>query len=147
MSGPGELLVLRLGLIAVIFVFVAAVALSLRGGLRSAHAPAPAGRRALRWRFVVLTPGETGLARGAEFVLAGSMVIGRDGRAGIVLPDSSVSVRHASIERSGPGWQLTDLGSTNGTFVEGRAVGRQGVILKARERVAFGNVVVQLTAE
>lgn len=146
MNGASELLLLRLGLIAVIFMFIAVVALTLRGGLSRAPQPAQAARQG-RWRLVVVSPGETGLRRGTEFVLAGSMVIGRDGRAGISLPDSSVSTRHAAIERAGPGWRLTDLGSTNGTLVEGRPVDGTGVIVRGRERIAFGNVVLQLDAE
>ncbi len=144
MTGPTELLVLRLALIGVIFLFVAVVALSMRGGLTTRErrtAPEPRGER---WRLVVVNPGETGIARGSQFELAGTMLIGRDGRAGISLPDGSVSTRHASIERTGSGWRLVDLGSTNGTFVNGRPVDGSGVLLRGREKVAFGNVVVQL---
>lgn len=143
MSGPTELLVMRLGLIAVIFVFVAVVAVSLRGGLASG-ATASTPVRASRWRLVVVAPGETGLTPGTEFVLAGAMVLGRDGRAGIVLPDASVSTRHASLERTRDGWRLTDLGSTNGTFVEDRPVNSRGVRVRAGDRVTVGNVTLQL---
>ena len=95
---------LRLALIAVIFLFVAIVAFSLRGSL--AIGPSriqPAAQR--RWKLVVTRPGVTGLAAGTEFVLAGAMVIGRDARSGITLPDDSVSTRHAQLERVRAGWK------------------------------------------
>lgn len=143
MSADAELLVLRLGLIALIFVFIAFVALSLRGGAAPARAAAPA-RSGRDWRFVVVRPGETGFARGAEFPLAGTMIVGRDSDAGVVFPDGSVSMRHARVERVDGGWRVSDLSSTNGTFVDGRPAGG-GVVIRKPSTVAFGNVVVQLT--
>jgi hypothetical protein len=145
MGGPTELLVLRLGLIAVIFLFVAVVALSLRGSIAPAGIR-PAPRAKTQWKLVVVTPGDSGLRRGAEFPLAGSMLIGRDTRAGIVIPDVSVSTRHATIERVTGGWRVTDLGSTNGTLVNGRGVPPEGAILRGAERIAVGGVVLQLSS-
>jgi hypothetical protein len=146
MSGPTELLILRLALIGVIFIFVAIVAVSLNGsvGRRAPAAAAPGPRTA---RLVVLRAGETGLPRGTQFVLAGVMVVGRDAEAGIVLSDSSVSTQHASIERVNGSWLVSDLGSTNGTFVEGKQVGRAGANLRPRGQVTFGNVVLQLLVD
>ncbi|TWU42043.1 GGDEF domain-containing protein [Novipirellula artificiosorum] len=48
--------------------------------------------------------------------------IGRDSDVDIVLPDSSVSRRHAEIRREGAGYFVRDLGSTNGTLVNEHAV-------------------------
>lgn len=143
MSGPTELLALRLGLIGVMFLFVAVVALSLRGSIVPAGVRGGA-RPKTAWKLVVVTPGDSGLRRGAEFALAGSMLIGRDTRAGIVIPDASVSTRHATIERVTGGWRVTDLGSTNGTLVNGRGVPPEGAILHGDERVSVGGVVLQL---
>lgn len=147
MSGETELLLLRLGLIAVLFMFVLAVALALRTGMMPVRAPAatsPARRHG--WRLVVVAPGETGLAPGSEFAVAGSMTIGRDATAGIVLGDPSVSARHAAIERVQGGWRLTDLGSTNGTSANGRRVGPSGVVLKGGDKIVLGAVVLRLAA-
>ena len=144
MSADAELLVLRLGLIGLIFLFIAFVAVSLRGSSVSASQGAPA-RRGREWRLVVVRPGETGFARGSEFPLAGTMVVGRDSSAGVILPDASVSMRHARVERVDSGWRVSDLSSTNGTFVDGRAAGSGGIVVRKAATVAFGNVVVQLT--
>src|SRR5680860_930462 len=45
--------------------------------------------------------------------------IGQGAESDIVLLDDSVSTRHARLEYSGGGWRITDLNSTNGTYVEG----------------------------
>ncbi|MGB4863206.1 MAG: FHA domain-containing protein [Tepidiformaceae bacterium] len=147
MTGATELLLLRLGLIAVIFVFIAVVSLSLRGSFAMPLRSTQGSARPRNWRMVVVGPGESGLARGAEFALAGNMLIGRDGRAGIILPDASVSTRHATVERAGGAWRLADLGSTNGTFVDGRRIGERGVTVRRGAKLTFGNVVLQLESD
>lgn len=48
------------------------------------------------------------------------VVIGRMSTNDIVLPDANVSRRHAQLERGESGWVLTDLGSTNGSHVNGK---------------------------
>jgi len=47
------------------------------------------------------------------------VVLGRDAECDIVLDDRRVSRRHAEIERVGAQWRISDLGSHNGTFVDG----------------------------
>ena len=48
--------------------------------------------------------------------------IGRLEGSDVVIPDPSVSALHAIIERYGDEWVLRDLGSTNGTFVNGERI-------------------------
>lgn len=64
---------------------------------------------------------------GALFPLSGTeMVIGRDTDAAISLPDHSLSRQHARIVRRDYLYSIEDLGSTNGTFVDGaRIAGRR----------------------
>ena len=50
------------------------------------------------------------------------MTIGRTAECEIRLTDTSVSRRHAEIRPSGDGWLVADLGSTNGTRVNGAVV-------------------------
>lgn len=51
----------------------------------------------------------------------GKLVVGRRG-GDLVLDDPMVSGRHAEIEALDDGWVVRDLGSTNGTMVDGRLV-------------------------
>ena len=48
--------------------------------------------------------------------------IGRHGDNGIILPDPQVSRHHAEIVMQGGRWVVSDLGSANGTFVNGQRV-------------------------
>ena len=47
------------------------------------------------------------------------LVVGRDAECGLVLEDAVVSKRHARLEWDGSGWRIEDLGSKNGTSVDG----------------------------
>jgi pSer/pThr/pTyr-binding forkhead associated (FHA) protein len=67
-------------------------------------------------------------------------LIGREPEAdGLVILDSTISRRHASLEMRGEHWMLSDLGSSNGTYVEGRALTSE-TPLRDGERVRFGAV-------
>ena len=52
------------------------------------------------------------------------MLVGRLAECQICLPDANVSRRHAAFIRLDDGWAISDLGSTNGTIVNGRPVER-----------------------
>jgi hypothetical protein len=143
-SDSTELLALRLGLIAIIFTFVLVTAFVLQSGVRTKPAAPDRPRRVVRGaRLVLVSPALTGLDPGAEFAVAGEMTIGRDPENGIVLADPSVSGRHATIARERGGFRLTDLGSTNGTFANGRPVDRRGVLLLGGEQITLGSVVLR----
>jgi FHA domain-containing protein len=68
---------------------------------------------------------------------ADPLVIGRLPECGVVLQDSNVSRRHAELRRVGEGVVLTDLGSTNGTRVNGATVREQ--ILTSGDEVGVGS--------
>lgn len=52
----------------------------------------------------------------------GETVVGRDAKAGLALEDARISRRHALLTRSGSRVVVSDLGSRNGTFLNGRRV-------------------------
>jgi ABC-2 type transport system ATP-binding protein len=84
-----------------------------------------------------------GREAGREFALTGSLLVGRDPGADVVVDDSEASARHASFVLVDGGVAVEDLGSTNGTFVNGRRVsGSQR--LAAGDRVQLGNTVVEV---
>ncbi len=53
-----------------------------------------------------------------------TIAIGTHPSNDVVLDDTTVSRRHATITRKAGGFELADLGSTNGTFVNGRRLSR-----------------------
>ena len=59
------------------------------------------------------------VAGGAGFELDAQAVIGRDAECGVRLDGEGVSRRHARLEPMVDRWRVTDLGSTNGTLVNG----------------------------
>ncbi len=66
-----------------------------------------------------------GYAPGREVPIQDTLVIGRDpGPGGLVVPNKEVSRRHARIVRLRGGYRLEDLGSANGTLVNGQRVDR-----------------------
>jgi hypothetical protein len=74
-----------------------------------------------------------------------SVLVGRDPGCEVVVPDGSVSRKHARLERRGTGWFVVDQGSANGTFVEGQRVAEAG--LQAGEEVRFGAVAFRIEIE
>jgi pSer/pThr/pTyr-binding forkhead associated (FHA) protein len=84
----------------------------------------------------------SGPTPGAAFTLEGDQItIGRDSTNEIVINDAEVSRRHARLTFQGGKYVLEDLGSTNGTFVNGQRLAGPRV-LKSGEVVSFGEQIV-----
>jgi len=76
---------------------------------------------------------------------AHALRIGRDPVNGLRLTHESVSRVHAELIRQGGVWVLRDLGSTNGTTVNGRRVIGAAVVREG-DQVAFGRTGFRLSA-
>src|SRR5687768_16893285 len=74
-----------------------------------------------------------------RFSLAERTDIGRSPECDVVLNDTSISRRHATIHRVGDGYRLADLGSRFGTFVNETAL-KAPVLLEHGDQLRFGNV-------
>lgn len=83
---------------------------------------------------------------GAAHAVAAKTGIGRRTEGELVVLASSVSREHAELRRTDAGWHLRDLGSRNGTFVDGaRAQGRAP--LQDRTLIKIGDVALWFLAE
>jgi pSer/pThr/pTyr-binding forkhead associated (FHA) protein len=81
--------------------------------------PSRAGETAAIASFLV----RTGSLKGQRLLVRTPVAnIGRADYNDLVVPEESVSTAHAKLQRREGVWVLTDLGSTNGTFVDGERV-------------------------
>ncbi|MEV7207970.1 MULTISPECIES: DUF1707 and FHA domain-containing protein [unclassified Streptomyces] len=71
--------------------------------------------------------------------------IGRDPGSGLRLSHETVSRVHAELSRQGGMWVLRDLGSTNGTTVNGRRVIGAAVVREG-DQIGFGRMAFRLAA-
>jgi len=70
--------------------------------------------------------------------------IGRSSKSGIHVPDATVSKEHAEVTRRGDQYFIRDLGSRNGTRVNG-VEAREPVELKSGDRIEVGHLVLRVT--
>lgn len=103
-------------------------------------APPSAGRVGPE-KLVVVSPQDK---KGAEFALSEEVTVGRAGGCGVLLPDDTfVSQLHARVFRRDGSLFVEDLGSTNGTFLNGRKV-TAPVSIRKGDRVQFGRTTFEV---
>jgi pSer/pThr/pTyr-binding forkhead associated (FHA) protein len=82
--------------------------------------------------------------KGREFELGIELTVGRAAGCKIALPDDTfVSQLHARVFRNDEGAFVEDLGSTNGTFLNGRKLGAAAK-LKAGDHLQIGSTVLEV---
>jgi pSer/pThr/pTyr-binding forkhead associated (FHA) protein len=85
-----------------------------------------------------------GLRTGSTLTIGSATVVGRDAGSGIRLDgDDFASSRHASIEPGADGVWVEDLGSTNGTFVNGERITAR-TLVRAGDAVRIGQTELVL---
>lgn len=82
---------------------------------------------------------------GERVPVTGNVQIGRSPELELVLPDPGVSFRHAFIEDRGDAFALVDLGSTNGTFVNGSRVTETPIA--SGDKLRFGETMVRFEVQ
>ncbi|HVR19772.1 MAG TPA: GGDEF domain-containing protein, partial [Polyangiaceae bacterium] len=87
----------------------------------------------------------TGNELGTRIAVDRSLMIGRAPDADLTLSDQMISWHHARIEDRGDGFALFDLGSTNGTTVNGES--KAEFLLKPNDRIVFGATAVSFEKE
>jgi hypothetical protein len=102
--------------------------------------PAKGDKRGARLRIL-----EPASHQGEAYPLGDEITVGRGGGCGIVLPDDGfVSTVHARVFRRGDEVLVEDLGSRNGTFVNGERVVAP-TRLRRGDHVQFGQTVAEVT--
>jgi hypothetical protein len=85
-----------------------------------------------------------GEGAGGEHPLDGEVVVGRQpGAAGLALADPGVSRRHAAVRESAGSITVEDLGSSNGTFVNGRPISGE-VELADGDEIQIGGTMISV---
>lgn len=144
LTGEAIILLLRLALVAIVYLFVVFVVLAAGRDLRRAAATArPERVHEATARLIVVDPGATSLTPGETLILQPMTRLGRSGQSTILLDDTFVSNDHAVIVQRNGGWWLTDCGSTNGTAVNERPVHGE-VGLAPGDVVAIGDVRLRI---
>lgn len=142
-----QLLLVRLLFLALAYGFLGAVGLVVwreladrRGADRPAtEAPGP--------RLIVIAGGASDRPAGSSFALAAVTSVGRDLDNLVVLQDPTVSGRHAVIHHRDGAWWVEDLGSTNGTRLNGRPTPPlQPALLRSGDLLQFGSVRLRLVS-
>ena len=92
-----------------------------------------------------VAPGSVVLPDGQRVVLGETLVtIGRLAESTLVVDDPNVSRSHAEIRPQGTGFRIVDLGSTNGTRVNGERIGERQ--LADGDRIEVGPLVLRFDA-
>ena len=86
--------------------------------------------------------GLTGPWANMIYPIKAKVVVGRTPPAVVLLEDDSISRKHAELERTGRGVMLRDLGSANGTLLNGERLGQEPVRLSPGDVIQFGMVEV-----
>ena len=86
----------------------------------------------------------SGKYQGGEFPLRmdREIIVGRSSELDMVLVEDMVSRKHAKITAAGDQIVIQDLGSTNGTFVNGEKIKKAR--LKEGDRILIGTSIIKL---
>jgi hypothetical protein len=143
-----SLTVLKFCLVALLYIFLLRVVMVVVRELRGTPAPvqappppppAPPRSRKRAWRLVIVEPAAE---RGHTYAVDGEATIGRGGGCAVPLTyDTFTSQVHArAFDRDGKLW-LEDLGSTNGTFVNGEQL-TQPVEVRKGDQIKVGETIL-----
>jgi pSer/pThr/pTyr-binding forkhead associated (FHA) protein len=116
--------IVRLLFLLLLYVFLYRVVRTLLGDLRAATREPTA----TMGRFVVVASPGSEPPEGHVFALDAITTLGRDVNNSIVVDDPFASAEHAVLTFRGSAWYVEDLGSTNGSYVNGHPVAGVAII-------------------
>lgn len=130
------LALLRLIFLGLVYLFVWQVARGI-----ATHLGVHAERRKRKGTKVVVVRSDT--QSGLDFTVTDATVLGRSDEADVVLDDPYASEFHLRLVASEDGLTLHDLGSTNGTYLNGRRVTAPAE-LRRGDAVQVGKTVMEI---
>lgn len=137
------ILLLRLGLLAVVYFFLLQLLIIMWRDLRPV---APLASQPKPVAFLeIVDPAKSGKLAGDQYVLEPVTSLGRSPQNAIVLADASVSAEHALVFHRLGRWWVEDLGSTNGTSVNNVRV-EQPTVISTGDVISVGAVRLRLQA-
>ena len=153
--GIGLLTLLKFGLLLLLYLFLAqalrAVVVDLYGPRRKAGPPPrpavarpsePPARRSRKIPKELVVHPPAGTPQVVKLTGHG-VTLGRSGQANVHLEDVYISDEHAQILPDDGGWSVRDLGSTNGTFLNGAKVTRP-TPLAAGDQLRLGKTRIEV---
>ncbi|HQK91997.1 MAG TPA: FHA domain-containing protein [Armatimonadota bacterium] len=142
--------VLRYGVLVALYLFLFAAYRALCRGTAprfDESGPPRAASRPAVGTIVIVGAGSTSSARvGQQVPLLTTNVLGRDPGCQVVVEDQFASKRHAAIDLRDGVYVLADLGSKNGTLLNGRPLEAPTELLDG-DRIRIGSTVLEYRAQ
>lgn len=145
MSPSTLFFILRLGLAGLLYAFLGVLLWMLWQDTRQA-AQTSASRSRQAGRLIVLESTLPRLAEGATFPLLPVTALGRAPTNTVVIPDEAASLEHALLHFRDNQWRVEDLGSRNGTRLNGAPVTRPTLVV-AGDLLEIGHVKLKVEIE
>ena len=154
----GVLTVLKFCFLALVYLFLFRIVRTVLAELRPSKIPVPTAmvadvsnaaatapsrreRSGRQWELVIVAPPDR---VGETYSVDDELTVGRGAGCAVVLPDDTfVSQVHARVFTRGSDPYVEDLGSTNGTSLNGEAL-TEPTRLRRGDRVQFGETVMEL---
>jgi hypothetical protein len=135
-AADGLALLARVAFVVLLYLFVFTALIALRRSVRAtaAYAQAPNAHATLTLTDAAPVDGPVGRV----VPLDRPLLIGRRPDCDLILQDDAVSGHHARIAWDSDGWEVEDLESTNGTYLNARRVSRP-VRLRTGDALRVGN--------
>ncbi len=152
------LTIIKVLFLALLWIFILSAVSVIRSDLFGRAVPAQDPGQPRQLANPARPPRETRKTRGAPRVFAitqgnqagesaelsaGTVLIGRGADCQLILDDDYVSTRHARVVAAETGYYIEDLGSTNGTYVNGQRI-TAPTSISLQDTVRIGKTVLKL---
>ena len=111
------LIILRLLLIVLLYLFLMQVVIAITRDLRKVSTATEAKGTPVLGHLVVVDSGPSSIAPGTRFDLMPQTTIGRGPTCTVQIPENFISGEHTRMWFRNGSWYVQDAGSTNGTYL------------------------------